>query len=387
MNRESRFCTCPSREKHFHHSLTGMICKAVFSFLLLFVHTTLSVPDEQLKEPGVPHHVRERYKRQPRIIGGTVTPTGAFEYFVRVDVHGSIACGGVLVAPDIVVTAGHCLISDALSAVVNGYDESKSGNLNRRQQFRDVTNALRHPDYDEITSANDIMLLKLSWPVYDIAYVQMNFDESYPPDDSELTVMGLGKTETGSYSPVLRYVTVQAINSNVCSKTYKTQKLQVPASIMLCAGSITGGKDSCQGDSGGPLVDSNDLLVGIASWAIGCARKEYPGVYTRISGFKKWLTDNVCSMSDAPPNWCPGSPMPALPAASPLECKDGDGTFQRGSRRRGRKVTCAQLKTKSPSHQKRLCVRTNAWDLCKNTCGRCGSNAGIYDAAKQIYNT
>lgn len=57
---------------------------------------------------------------------------------------------------------------------------------------------------------------------------------------------------------------------------------------MICAGIPQGGKDSCQGDSGGPIV-IDKKLVGIVSWGNGCAQPGFPGVYTNIAYFGKWI--------------------------------------------------------------------------------------------------
>lgn len=49
---------------------------------------------------------------------------------------------------------------------------------------------------------------------------------------------------------------------------------------------------SLQGDSGGPLV-VGDIQVGIVSWGIGCARADYPGVYTKVAAFSEWINSAI----------------------------------------------------------------------------------------------
>lgn len=87
---------------------------------------------------------------------------------------------------------------------------------------------------------------------------------------------------------------------------------------MFCAGYRVGGIDSCQGnekdqlklleptnrvitynnllgDSGGPIVQG-DVQIGIVSWGNGCARAEYPGVYTKVSSYIGWLEAKANSL-------------------------------------------------------------------------------------------
>jgi len=57
---------------------------------------------------------------------------------------------------------------------------------------------------------------------------------------------------------------------------------------MICAAYI--GRDASIGDSGGPLM-CGGLLTGIVSWGKGCALPNYPGVYTDVAYYNKWIAE------------------------------------------------------------------------------------------------
>eukprot|EP00069_Balaena_mysticetus_P011103 bmy_21022T0 len=50
-------------------------------------------------------------------------------------------------------------------------------------------------------------------------------------------------------------------------------------------------------DSGGPLAYPNSRniwhLVGIVSWGEGCGKKNKPGVYTRVTAYRGWITSKI----------------------------------------------------------------------------------------------
>ncbi|XP_051504864.1 neurotrypsin-like isoform X2 [Myxocyprinus asiaticus] len=103
-------------------------------------------------------------------------------------------------------------------------------------------------------------------------------------------ITGWGITDS-EYSRTLLQAWVPILPSWKCKKCYGSRF----TSRMLCAGSLSNHRrvDSCQGDSGGPLVCQGEgghwMLTGIISWGHGCGNPTYPGVYTRVSRFLKWI--------------------------------------------------------------------------------------------------
>jgi hypothetical protein len=159
-----------------------------------------------------------------------------------------------------------------------------------------------HPDYNSQTEENDFMLVKLSGAaVPSSEVVTLNFDPGFPKNvGDELRVIGVGTTSSqGDASDELLQVDVNYVSNDQCNNDYN-QYGGINGQVMICAGVPNGGKDSCQGDSGGPLFDeASRKQVGVVSWGIGCALRDYPGVYARLSGAEDWIKGVVCGSSNA----------------------------------------------------------------------------------------
>jgi trypsin len=243
----------------------------------------------------------------PRIINGDAATPNRYPYTASLISSSRHVCGGTLIAPDVILTAGHC--SGFFSQVqIDRYDITVDDG---GYDYLMVEKHLAHPNFANIIQS-DFALAKLygrSWK----RVVTLNTDGDVPQDDEYLTVMGWGVTVEGvssTQSNVLREVDVQSMGNMECdasSGQYKGSFVTYEGYIednMLCAWSQD--KDACQGDSGGPLIRKGDdagqdVQVGVVSWGLGCAMETFPGVYSRTSAEYEWIRSSVCEISKFPP--------------------------------------------------------------------------------------
>jgi len=220
-----------------------------------------------------------------RIIGGTYAMFGMYEFVAQFS--GGAACGGMLIAPNIILTAAHCK-SGFTSAYLGFYDYNSPDSREEIPIIKEIV----HPEFNPTTFYADYMIVVLKWnsqfqPVC-ITNTQFLSDRDW------IVALGFGSRSSGGrLAKKMHKVSVQYINNNECSGKYSKYKKRV-YSNMLCADSSKMGRDACQGDSGGPIIkvhNRGNVAVGVVSWGIGCAK--LPGVYSRISWAYKWINSRV----------------------------------------------------------------------------------------------
>lgn len=232
-----------------------------------------------------------------RVVGGVQATPNSWPWQVSLQVGGRHTCGGSIVAPQWILSAGHCFGSfrnpSQWTVVAGEHDLRRASG---REQLRHVERIISHPWYRGGISPNDMVLMKLSAPLqYNAAVQPVCLPQANWADDvyqRNCMLTGWGLTKGPQDMTKLQQVDGPIVGHSSCRRVWGRQIVE----NHICFG--TGLKGGCMGDSGGPLVcRSNDgrwTQVGVVSWGnTQCKVRGYPTVFTRVSKLVSWINGYI----------------------------------------------------------------------------------------------
>src|SRR5256714_7530251 len=170
------------------------------------------------------------------------------------------SCSGVALAPDLVLTAAHCVLPGADYKIVEFE--------NRQPQLRDVASVTAHPKFDLQTllahrATADVALIKLAAPLASVEPASLGPARTVAPGEA-FTVAGYGVSVRGDGK------SGGSVRAATLIATGRPGNLQVRLADPATKGEKPG-LGACTGDSGAPVfaMKGAPALVGVVSWSTG----------------------------------------------------------------------------------------------------------------------
>ncbi|MEQ1504452.1 MAG: trypsin-like serine protease [Myxococcota bacterium] len=253
------------------------------------------------------------------VVGGDEAPVGAWtDTAALYSSSHQLLCSGVLVAPNVVLTAGHCAFS--LDHVVLG-----TNNLRRGGEQIAIVDMIQYPDSLD-TLDGTVLILEHDATITAPRRMALDCEaDQYVTAGADVVIAGFGATDTWAteWTNDL-HEAFTTIRDPVCADLDAGCNEAVSPGGELIAGGD--GIDSCSGDSGGPLylrTPVGDLLVGITSR--GALPFDTPcgdgGIYVRADALAEWVEAEAGITLPRPD--CTGYNYRPRPEVEPVEVPVG----------------------------------------------------------------
>ena len=219
------------------------------------------------------------------VVGGTPARPGEWPDVVLV-VAPTAACSGTLIAPDVVLTAGHCIETHPELVVVDTVDYGKPGGEAIR-----VKSAIAYPDWQH---HYDVGVLVLDHAAAEKPRAIAGTCEiaQHLVDGADVEVVGFGlTTASGTGDNTKLNHAMLTVTDASCASDPWCQPAIAPDGEFVAGGD---GTDSCFGDSGGPLylpTAHGPALIGVVSRGLGISGQPCGsgGVYVRADKVIAWI--------------------------------------------------------------------------------------------------
>jgi len=275
---------------------------------------------------GVPTPTRTA---RAAVIGGAPAAAGTFASVADIlDVRGNIVgqCSGTVIAPTLILTAGHCAENVRTGALnlASGY-HVETGTLSwsgAERQISTVSAVLVYDAFDRRADAGDAALLVLSTPTTApaIRLAAASHSRYFQAGEPALLAgWGIMSFAQGGPTEELRTAPTVVQAPAWCRRNAPPFYTRTEMCAVDPPAYATGG---CSGDSGGPLVvadpaDGEPVQIGIAVHVYGRCSTRRPTVYTRADAIASWAQSWIRAYAPAPaPGPAPApAPAPTVPPA------------------------------------------------------------------------
>lgn len=199
-------------------------------------------------------------------------------------------CSGALIAPDIVLSAAHCVSPGATYKIVT-YDAQ------HQPKLLDVRRVATHPQFNvqgimAHRASADVALLQLAEPMAAKPPAQLGAPAEPIASGARFTVAGIGVTKRGDGKSG---GTVRAATLTATGRPGTLQiRLVDPAS-----NNAREGLGACTGDSGAPVFEEQggrNVIVGVVSWSTGANNAAGCGGLTGVTPltlYRDWILKTV----------------------------------------------------------------------------------------------
>uniref|UniRef100_A0A3B5L054 Peptidase S1 domain-containing protein n=1 Tax=Xiphophorus couchianus TaxID=32473 RepID=A0A3B5L054_9TELE len=226
-----------------------------------------------------------------RIIGGVTARRGEWPWTGSLQYQKQHRCGTTLIHKKWLLTAAHCFNDSSPTEWAVSLGSVLRSGLGAL--VIPIQRVIIHPAFNGTNMDHDVALVELAVPApvsYTIQLVCLPSPAHLFLENSECYITGWGSMKEGN---LLQKAAVNIIDQEDCQLSYGN----VLTPSMMCAGFMAGGRDTCLGDSGGPLTCRHHsgpwFIAGVTSWGHGCGRTGFPGVYTRVTSVRKWISTHL----------------------------------------------------------------------------------------------